>query len=99
MAENDSLVSSSSASHHYTDHVSPEEVHADPSPAQGEGQDVASAGTGPFPREVMNCCLLLPLEEEGRLNDLPLREDCGRLATLRSVRSGVTVGHRQAPGS
>jgi hypothetical protein len=31
-------------------------------------------GTGMFPREVMNCFPLLPLEE-GRLNDLPLREN------------------------
>jgi len=31
-------------------------------------------GTGIFPREVMNRFPLLPLEEEGRLNDLPLRE-------------------------
>jgi uncharacterized protein YbgA (DUF1722 family) len=28
-----------------------------------------------FPREVMNRFPLLPLEEEGRLNDLPLREN------------------------
>jgi uncharacterized protein YbbK (DUF523 family) len=32
-------------------------------------------GTGMFPREVMNCFPLLPLEEEGRLNDMPLREN------------------------
>jgi len=32
-------------------------------------------GTGMFPREVMNRFPLLPLEEEGRLNDLPLREN------------------------
>jgi len=31
-------------------------------------------GTGIFPRELMNRFPLLPLEEEGRLNDLPLRE-------------------------
>jgi len=29
-----------------------------------------------FPREVMNRFPLLPLEEEGRLNDMPLRENC-----------------------
>jgi len=29
-------------------------------------------GTGMFPRAVMECSPLLPLEEEGRLNDLPL---------------------------
>ena len=29
-------------------------------------------GTGMFPREVMNRFPLLPLEEEGRLSDLPL---------------------------
>jgi hypothetical protein len=28
-------------------------------------------GTGMFPREVMNCFPLLPLEEEGRLSDMP----------------------------
>jgi hypothetical protein len=32
-------------------------------------------GTGRFPREVVNRFPLLPLEEEGRLNDMPLRED------------------------
>jgi uncharacterized protein YbgA (DUF1722 family) len=32
-------------------------------------------GTGMFPREVMNRFPLLPLEEEGRLNDMPLREN------------------------
>ena len=32
-------------------------------------------GTGMFPREVMNRVPLLPLEEEGRLNDMPLREN------------------------
>ena len=32
-------------------------------------------GTGMFPREVMNRFPLLSLEEEGRLNDLPLREN------------------------
>ena len=31
-------------------------------------------GTGMFPREVMNRFPLLPLEEEGRLNDAHLRE-------------------------
>ena len=31
--------------------------------------------TGMFPREVMNRFPLLPLEEEGRLNDMPLREN------------------------
>ena len=32
-------------------------------------------GTGMFPREVMNRFPLLPLEEEGLLNDMPLREN------------------------
>ena len=32
-------------------------------------------GTGMLPREVMNRFPLLPLEEEGRLNDMPLREN------------------------
>ena len=33
------------------------------------------AGAGIFPRAVMQRFPLLPLEEEGRLNDLPLREN------------------------
>jgi hypothetical protein len=38
--------------------------------------DVAQRnGTGMFPREVMRCFPLLPLEEEGRLNDMLLREN------------------------
>jgi uncharacterized protein YbgA (DUF1722 family) len=32
-------------------------------------------GTGMFPRQVMNRFPLLPLEEEGRLNDMRLREN------------------------
>jgi hypothetical protein len=32
-------------------------------------------GIGMFPQEVMSRFPLLPLEEEGRLNDLPLREN------------------------
>jgi len=32
-------------------------------------------GTGMFPREMMQKFPLLPLEEEGRLNDMPLREN------------------------
>jgi uncharacterized protein YbgA (DUF1722 family) len=32
-------------------------------------------GTGMFPREMMKRFPLLPLEEEGRLNDMPLREN------------------------
>jgi uncharacterized protein YbgA (DUF1722 family)/uncharacterized protein YbbK (DUF523 family) len=32
-------------------------------------------GTGMFPREVMRRFPLLPLEEDGRLNDMPLREN------------------------
>jgi uncharacterized protein YbgA (DUF1722 family) len=32
-------------------------------------------GTGMFPRELMKRLPLLPLEEEGRLNDMPLREN------------------------
>ena len=32
-------------------------------------------GTGMFPREVMSRFPLLPLQEEGRLNDMPLREN------------------------
>ena len=33
------------------------------------------SGASMFPREVMKRFSLLPLEEEGRLNDLPLREN------------------------
>jgi hypothetical protein len=32
-------------------------------------------GTGIFPREVINFFPLLPVEEEGQLNDMPLREN------------------------
>jgi uncharacterized protein YbgA (DUF1722 family) len=32
-------------------------------------------GTGMFPRQVMNRIPLLPVEEEGRLSDMPLREN------------------------
>jgi hypothetical protein len=32
-------------------------------------------GTGMFPREVMKRFPVLPLEEKGRLNDMPLREN------------------------
>ena len=32
-------------------------------------------GTGMFPRKVMSRFSLLPLEEEARLNDMPLREN------------------------
>jgi hypothetical protein len=32
-------------------------------------------GTGLFPSEMMNRFPLLPVEEEGRLNDMPLREN------------------------
>ena len=32
-------------------------------------------GTGMFPRAIMEQFRLLPLEEEGRLNDMPLREN------------------------
>jgi uncharacterized protein YbgA (DUF1722 family) len=40
----------------------------------GEHGMAARTGTGLFPRELMRRFPLLPLEEEGRLNDLPLRE-------------------------
>lgn len=40
----------------------------------GEHGMVARSGTGIFPGEVMKRFPLLQLEEEGRLNDLPLRE-------------------------
>ncbi len=41
----------------------------------GEHGMAARTGTGLFPREVMRRFPLLPLEEEGRLNDLSLREN------------------------
>jgi uncharacterized protein YbgA (DUF1722 family) len=41
----------------------------------GEHGMAARTGTGIFPRELMNRFPLLPLEEEGRLNDMPLREN------------------------
>ena len=42
--------------------------------ASGHGMP-SRTGTGVFPRELMNRLPLLPLEEEGRLNDMPLREN------------------------
>jgi len=41
----------------------------------GEHGMAVRTSTGIFPREVMNRFALLPLGEEGRLNDLPLREN------------------------
>ena len=40
-----------------------------------EHSNPSRTGTGIFPRAVMQRFPLLPLEEEGRLNDLPLREN------------------------
>jgi hypothetical protein len=39
------------------------------------GKQQNGSATGMFPREVVNRFPLLPLEEEGRLNDMPLREN------------------------
>ena len=50
-------------------------------------------GTGMFPREVINRFPLLPLEEEGRLNDSPLRENS------RGLTVNVThPGRADTPG-
>jgi hypothetical protein len=47
-------------------------------------------GTGMFPREVMKRFPLLPLEEEGRLNDLPLRENfIERVLPVGEARQGL----------
>jgi hypothetical protein len=47
-------------------------------------------GTGMFPREVMNRFPLLPLEEEGRLNDMPLRENfIERVLPVARARQGL----------
>jgi len=46
-------------------------------------------GTGMFPREVMNRFPLLPIEEEGQLDDMPPRELVSDWATARPApRSG-----------
>jgi hypothetical protein len=49
-------------------------------------------GTGMFPREVMNRFPLLPLEEEGRLDDLPLRENfIERVGVYPKPAEGPTI--------
>jgi hypothetical protein len=52
-------------------------------------------GTGMFPREVMKRFPLLPLEEEGRLNDTGLRENfierIGALNDLGGAGSGPVL--------
>jgi uncharacterized protein YbgA (DUF1722 family) len=45
-------------------------------PSAGEHGTAQRNGTGMFPQALMNCFPLLPVEEEGRLNDMPLREKC-----------------------
>ena len=46
-------------------------------------------GTGMFPREIMNRFPLLP-EEEGRLNDMPLRENfIERVLPVEKARQGL----------
>jgi hypothetical protein len=48
-------------------------------------------GTGMFPREVMKCFPLLPLEE-GRLNDMPLRENfIERVVVYPELVAGPTI--------
>jgi len=44
-------------------------------PGAGEKGIATKTGTGMFPRALMQRLPLLPMEEEGRLNDLPLREN------------------------
>ena len=58
-------------------------------------------GTGMFPREVMNRFPLLPSEEEGRLNDMPLRENfIERVFACPALSAGPTiVGRRCWTGS
>jgi hypothetical protein len=47
-------------------------------------------GTSMFPRAVMNRFPLLPLEEEGRINDMPLRENfIERVSPVASARQGL----------
>jgi hypothetical protein len=47
-------------------------------------------GTGMFPREVMNRFPSLPLVEEGRLNDMPLRENfIERVLPVAKARQGL----------
>ncbi len=50
-------------------------------------------GTAIFPREVMNRFPLLPLEEEARLNDLPLRE-LERIGADPELAEGPTITGR-----
>ena len=53
-------------------------------------------GTGMFPREVMNRFPLLPIEEEGRLNDLPLRENfIERVGVYPELVEGPTIAGRR----
>jgi uncharacterized protein YbgA (DUF1722 family) len=47
-----------------------------------------------FPREVMNRFPLLPLEEEGRLNDMPLRENFIEREFAYSRRTEMLDEHR-----
>jgi len=50
----------------------------------------ARTGTGLCPRNVMQRFPLLPLEEEGRLNDMPLRENfIERILPVASARQGL----------
>jgi hypothetical protein len=49
-------------------------------------------GTGMFPRVLMNRFPLLPLEEEGRLNDMPLRENfVERVGVYPEIVEGPTI--------
>jgi hypothetical protein len=49
-------------------------------------------GTGTFSREVMNRFPVLPLEEEGRLDDMPLRENfVEQVLPVADAKTGPTI--------
>ncbi len=62
-------------------------------PGAGEHGMAVRTGSGLFSRAVRDRFPLLPLEEEGRLNDLPLREDfierIFHSPDRRTVRTGL----------
>ncbi len=59
----------------------------------GEGGAGRKEGVGLFARALMKRCPLLPVEEEGRLNDAPLRENfIERVFAYRRFRDLVAAG-------
>lgn len=59
----------------------------------GEGGAGRKEGVGLFARALMKRCPLLPVEEEGRLNDAPLRENfIERVFAYRRFRDLLTAG-------